>query len=76
MKRLSQIRQGDWVEVVDIPMSCKLRQPLQQFGIIPGSILICRYFSPGKELVAIECEGTVIALRLRELSQITVRNHL
>ena len=73
MQNLSQIRPGDRVEVVDIPKKCPLRQMLRQFGITPGSILFCRYCSPGFELAALECDGSVTALRLRELSQITVR---
>lgn len=73
MIRLSQIRPGDRVEVLEIPAQCSLRQPLQQFGITPGSILFCRYCSPGAELAAVECEGSVVALRLRELSSIAVR---
>lgn len=74
MARLSQIRTGDRVEVVDIPIRCPLRHSLEQFGITPGSVLFCRYCSPGAELVALECEGSVVALRLRELSKITVRS--
>ena len=70
---LNQIRTGDRVEVVEIPRQCSLRLPLQQFGITPGSILFCRYCSPGGELAALECEGSVVALRLRELSRINVR---
>lgn len=73
MIRLSQIRTGDRVEVVEIPKKCPLRQPLQQFGITSGSVLFCRYCSPGAELAALECEGSVVALRLKELSRITVR---
>ena len=73
MESLSQLRPGDRVEVVDIPQSCPLHIPLRQLGIIPGSVLFCRYCSPGAELAAIECEGSVIALRLRELSRIAIR---
>lgn len=73
MVKLSQIRTGDRVEVVDIPTQCALRLPLRQFGITPGSVLFCRYRSPGAELAALEHEGSVIALRLQELSRITVR---
>lgn len=73
MIRLSEIRPGDRVEVVEIPKQYPLQQPLRQFGITPGSILFCRYCSPGAELAALECEGSVVALRLRELSRITVR---
>lgn len=76
MENLSEIRTGNRVEIVDIPTVCPLRIPLQQFGITPGSVLFCRYCSPGSELAAIECQGTVVALRLRDLSQITVRTCL
>jgi Fe2+ transport system protein FeoA len=73
MEKLSRLKQGEWVQIVDIPQSCPLRIPLQQFGITPGSALFCRYCSPGGELIAIECEGGVVALRVKELSEITVR---
>lgn len=72
MENLSEIRTGDRVKIEAIPGSCPLRIPLQQFGITPGSKLFCRYCSPGSELAALECEGTVLALRLSELSKITV----
>lgn len=74
MVRLSQIRTGERVEVLEIPEECPLRQPLRQLGITPGSILFCRFCSPGPVLVALECKGTVVALRLQELSRITVRH--
>lgn len=73
MIKLSEIRTGDCVEIMDIPKRCPLQMPLEQFGITVGSILRCRFFSPGSELVALEHEGTVIALRLRDLSRISVR---
>lgn len=73
MVTLSQIRTGERVEVVEFLGQCPLRQQLEQFGITVGSILFCRYCSPGAELAALECEGSVVALRLRELSGIKVR---
>lgn len=73
MEKLGSLKQGERVEIVDIPQSCPLHIPLQQFGITPGSVLFCRYCSPGGELIAIECEGGVVALRVKELSEITVR---
>jgi Fe2+ transport system protein FeoA len=73
MDKLSRLKQGERVEIVDIPQSCPLHIPLQQFGITRGSVLFCRYCSPGGELIAIECEGGVVALRVKELSEITVR---
>lgn len=73
MIRLSQIRTGDRVEVMDIPENCSLRHSLQQYGVVRGSQLFCRYCSPGGELVALECQGSVIALRLDSLTEIKVR---
>ena len=73
MIKLSQIHTGERVEVLDIPDNHPLRHPLQQFGITEGSELFCRFCSPAAELAAIECGGSVVALRLRELSGITVR---
>ena len=73
MVSLNEIRTRDRVEVLEIPKHCPLRQQLQQFGITEGSILYCRYCLPVAELVALECEGSVVALRLRELSGIKIR---
>lgn len=73
MVTLSQIRTGERVEVMEITRQCPLRQQLEQFGITVGSILFCRYCSPGAELAALECESGVVALRLHELSGIRVR---
>lgn len=73
MIRLSQIRPGDRVEVREVPKQCPLKHQLEQFGITKGSVLFCRYCSPGLELAALECEGGVLALRLHQLSAITVR---
>jgi Fe2+ transport system protein FeoA len=73
MIKLNEIRTGDYVEVLEIPEQCPLRQALEQFGITEGSVLFCRYCSPGAELAALESQGSVVALRLRELSGITVR---
>lgn len=73
MIKLNEIRTGDYVKVLEIPEQCPLCQPLQQFGIAEGSVLFCRYCSPGAELAALECQGSVVALRLQELSDITAR---
>lgn len=73
MIKLNEIRTGDYVEVLEIPEQCPLCQPLQQFGIAEGSVLFCRYCSPGAELAALECQWSVVALRLQELSDITAR---
>lgn len=73
MISLDRILPGERVQVVDIPDQCPLKAPLEQFGITSESILRCLYFSPGGELAALETRGSVLALRLRELSGITVR---
>lgn len=73
MISLDRIAPGERVQVVDIPTDDPLKVPLEQFGITVGSILQCRYFSPGGDLAALESQGSVLALRRRELSGITGR---
>ncbi len=70
---LSQICPGERVEILQMPECGVLTRHLRRFGIVVGSQLVCRYFSPGKDLVAVEYGGGVLALRVEELTQIRVR---
>ena len=73
MTTLDHIRQGQQMMILEIPDTCPVKAMLRDFGILQGSALRCQYFSPGRELVVLEWEGTVLALRLRELKDITVK---
>ncbi len=55
-------------------MECRktLRHRLWDFGLVPGTLVQCRYRSPDGGLTAIELRGTVLALRTRDLENIRV----
>ena len=69
--KLGDIYLGEQVRLVDIPQNCPVRLRLAQFGLGPGSQVRCRCFSPGHHLVALEWEGTVLAVRRKDLMGIT-----
>lgn len=54
---------------VDKDLSCRL----MDFGFVPGTRVRCCYRSPGGQVAAIECRGSTIALRTRDLKRIRVR---
>jgi len=70
---LDQVHKGDWACVTDIDTTAKLRQRLQDFGLIPGTQVRCRYTSPAGDVLAVELRGSVVALRKRDVHQIWVR---
>lgn len=47
-----------------------LRKRLRCFGMIPGTRVCCRYRTPGGSVTALECRGSVIALRTRDMERI------
>lgn len=71
--KLGDIHLGEQVRLVDIPQNCPVRPRLSQFGIETGALVRCRCFSPGHHLVALEWEGTVLAVRREDLMGITAR---
>ena len=71
--KLSDIHSGQQACLMDIPQGCPVKARLAQFGIGPGSQVRCRFFSPGHHLVALEWGGTVLAMRLKDLTGITAR---
>lgn len=71
--KLSDIHPGQRAYLLDIPGSCPLKRRLRQFGIEQGAVAQCCFFSPGKHLVALEFEGTTLALRRADLAAITAR---
>ena len=71
---LSAIRTGQRAVVTSISDACPLKSRLREFGLVPGTMLQCRFKSPGGDLAALEVRGAVIALRVRDLSDITARS--
>ena len=51
----------------------ELKNRLRDFGLVPGTRVRCCYRSPGGQVTAIRCRGSVIALRTRDLRAIRVR---
>lgn len=72
---LNEIRSGERAVVTRIPDSSPLKSRLREFGMVPGTLVNCRFLSPGGDLAALELRGTVIALRLADLGGITARRH-
>lgn len=67
---LDGLKTGREAIVTSIQTGEHLRKRLRVFGFVPGTRVCCRYRSPGGQIRAIECRGTVIALRAGDLKQI------
>ena len=59
--------------VTQINAGTFLQNRLRDYGLIPGTQVVCRYRSPGGQVTALAFRGTVIAMRTRDLQQIRVR---
>ena len=70
---LDQLCTGVWCCVTEIDTQPKLRQRLQEFGLVPGTRVRRRYASPAGDVMAIELRGSVLALRRQDLQKIRVR---
>lgn len=70
---LDWIRPGVPVVVKEVRGGETLQSRLQDFGMVPGTLVCCRYRSPGGFVTAVECRGTVVALRTRDLQNIRVQ---
>ena len=70
---LSELRPGVRAVVMEIPDTSPLKGRLREFGLVPGTKLVCRFLSPGGDLTALELRGTVIVVRRKELGGIIVR---
>ena len=70
---LDQLRTGVGAVVTKIGVKGELARRLQDFGLVPGTLVCSRYRSPGGQVTALELRGTVVALRTRDLKNIGVR---
>ena len=70
---LCDIRPGIRAVVTEIPDTSALKGRLQEFGMMPGPQIKCLFLSPGGDLAALELKGTVIAVRVADLTGITAR---
>lgn len=44
-----------------------LKERLRDYGLIPGTIVRCRYLSPDGSVMALELRGSVVAMRRKDL---------
>lgn len=68
---LDLLRPGMGATVVRIDTKDALRCRLKDFGFVPGTAVCCCYCSPHRDVSAIGFRGSVLALRRRDLAQIT-----
>lgn len=72
---LCRLEPGQSCSVEDISVSGALEARLRDFGLIPGTQVTCRYYSPDKAVTALWMKGTVLALRRSDLTGIRVQLH-
>lgn len=70
---LWEIQPGERAEVTDLLCPPALQKRLKDLGMVPGTVVSCRYRSPNRDVTALELRRTVIALRTRDLQQIRAR---
>lgn len=70
---LDVLKPGAKAVVVQINTEPSLKRRLYAFGLVPGTVVHCRYRCPWGHLTALELRGSVLALRTRDLRQIRVR---
>ena len=51
----------------------ELQHRLRDFGLVPGTKVICRYRSPDGKVTALAFRGMVLAMRTRDLEKIRVQ---
>lgn len=69
---LDQVKLGKRVTVKEIIMDESVKNRLRDFGLVPGTEVICRYRSPGGQVTALSFRSAVIAMRTRDLNKIRV----
>lgn len=67
---LERLSLGQAATVTQINTDRHLKNRLQDFGFVTGTIVRCRYYSPGRHIMALELRGSVLALRCADLKMI------
>lgn len=71
---LDSLIPGGSAVIGEVDTDARLQKRLLDFGMVPGTDVTCRYCSPGRHLMALECRGAVLAMRARDLRKIQVRD--
>ena len=69
---LDQVRLGATAVVKGIDKDAAMENRLRDFGLVPGTRVVCRYRSPGGSVTALSFRGMVLAMRTRDLRKIRV----
>ncbi len=67
---LDALKTDKMAVVTHIETDEALIKRLRAYGLVPGTIVRCRYRSPGGGVVALELRGSVVALRAGDLKKI------
>lgn len=67
---LDSLKTDKMAVVTHIETDEALKKRLRTYGLVPGTIVRCRYRSPGGSVIALELRGSVVALRAKDLKGI------
>lgn len=70
---LEEIRPGERAMITHIPEGHPLKGRLREFGFVPETVVNCPFVSPRGDLAALEMGGSVIAVRINDLTGIRAR---
>ena len=71
-KKLGCLLPGETGIISKMETEENLVKRLKDFGFVPGVEVSCRFYSPGKHLIALKCRDTMLALRRYDANTITV----
>lgn len=70
---LDGLKPGMQAVVTEFHCSQALQRRLEEFGMVEGTEVSCRYRSPGGDVAALGLRGTTLAVRRADLAQIAAR---
>lgn len=70
---LDSLKPGMQAVVTGFYCSRALQRRLEDFGMVEGTYVICRYCSPGGDVAALGLRGTTLAVRRTDLARIAAR---
>ncbi|MBR4863874.1 MAG: ferrous iron transport protein A [Oscillospiraceae bacterium] len=67
---LAQLPLDKMAVVTEILTNESLKSRLHDYGLVPGTIVRCRYRSPDGSVLALEFRGSVVAVRAKDLQRV------
>ncbi len=71
-RKLSDVKLGEFVRVLEIETNDSMRRRLMDIGLIPGTVIECALCSPFGEPYAYNIRGTLMAIRRDDTESIIV----